>query len=93
MTRAQGTRRSTPSMVEALTWGAGVALGVGLGAYLTAVGGTGAPGVQALDLSETVMLPLVVGGATTVVVLAVRLVGALLRRSASHRARDDEGDK
>ena len=68
--------RSIPSRVFwALTWGAGVAIGVAAGGWLTVVGGAGAPGTESLDLTDDlIVLPLIVGS----VVTTVHLVGGLL---------------
>lgn len=58
--------RTSPLLVAG-SWGAGVGLGVAAGAYLSAVGGSGAPGVASLDAYETLQLPVI----TAVVVTGV----------------------
>lgn len=55
-----------------LTWGAGVAVGVALGGWLTVAGGSATPGVEALDVGQDlVRLPLLAGTA----VFTVHLIG------------------
>lgn len=78
---------------SALTWGAGVAAGVALGAYLTAVGGAGAPGVTALDRSELVTLPLLSGGVTVFAVLLFDLIGGFVRTRASRESHKGHGEQ
>lgn len=74
------------------TWGVGAALGVALGAYLTAVSGASAPGVTALDSTETVVLPLVAGLAVFAVSFLGRVVYALARHLVvSHPGDETEG--
>ncbi len=58
----------------ASTWALGVGIGVALGAYLTAVSGSGAPGVESLDLSEILWMPLASAGAVFVALFLVRIV-------------------
>lgn len=69
----------------AATWGVGAAIGVALGGWLTVVGGgAGAPGVEALDLTEDLLLlPLLAGGVVFGVHLAGQLLVALVRRARS----------
>lgn len=68
----------------ALTWGAGTAIGVAAGAWLTAVGGTGAPGLESIDtFGDLVVLPLLAGGAVVVAHLAGQGVVAVVRRARS----------
>ncbi|MDA3935623.1 MAG: hypothetical protein PF636_01975 [Actinomycetota bacterium] len=50
------------------TWALGAALGVALGGWLTAVGGVGAPGVEAMDLGTDVLLLPSLSGLTVLVV-------------------------
>lgn len=84
---------ATPSrLLDALTWGVGVGVGVALGAYLTAVGGVGSPGVEGLDLSETFTLPVAAGGIVFVVVLGIETLVAVMRRARSGHRRQEQGD-
>lgn len=86
---------ATPSrLLDALTWGVGVGVGVALGAYLTAVGGVGSPGVEGLDLSETFTLPVAAGGIVFVTVLGIEALVAVVRRArSSHRDQEQGGGK
>lgn len=92
MTRRADDRRITarrlPAVLDAFTWGVGVAAGVAVGAYLTAVGGTGAPGTEGIELAETLTLPLIAGGVVFCLVLDFRAVAALIGR-VTHPPRDD----
>ncbi len=64
----------------AATWGIGVALGVALGGWLTAVGGAGAPGAQAVQpLTDLVLLPAAAFGVVFVVHFGAQVVAALIR--------------
>ncbi len=78
---------------SAITWGVGVAAGVALGAYLTAVGGTGAPGVTALDRSELVTLPIISGGVTVVAVFLLDLIGGFARTRVPSDSHEDHGEQ
>lgn len=79
-------------LLDALSWGVGVGIGVALGAYLTAVGGVGSPGVEGLDLSETLTLPVAAGGFVFVAVLGVQTIVVLIRRVRTDNRRDEQGD-
>lgn len=75
----------------AATWGVGVAIGVALGGWLTVVGGAGTPGVEALDLTQDVIiLPAIAGS----VVFAIHLLGqgivAVVRRARASHGPDGE---
>jgi len=64
----------------AATWGIGVAIGVALGGWLTAVGGAGAPGAEAVQpLTDLVLLPAAAFGVVFVVHFEVQLTAALIR--------------
>lgn len=81
--------------VRGAAWGLGVALGVALGAYLTAVGGTGAPGATSLDVSEILQLPLLAGatvfiGVTLLSAVASYVAGVLNARRPHKNDHDDE---
>lgn len=68
----------------ASTWGVGAGIGVALGGWLTAVGGAGAPGVEALDLVEDVLLlPLLAGGVVFLAHLVGQIIVHAVRRSRS----------
>lgn len=83
----------TPSrLLDALTWGVGVGVGVALGAYLTAVGGVGSPGVEGLDLSETFTLPVAAGGIVFVSVLGIEALVAVLRRARPGHRGQEQGN-
>lgn len=77
-----------------LGWGLGVGTGVALGAYLTAVGGAGAPGASTLDTSDTVILPLLSAGAAFVLVSVVHIcasaLAGLVRAGRCDEEHDDE---
>lgn len=74
----------------AATWGVGTGIGVALGGWLTAVGGAGAPGVEALDLVEdVVLLPLLAGGAVFFVHLAGQLIVYAIRGARSGESHRD----
>ncbi len=84
--------------VRAASWGVGVALGVALGAYLTAVSGSGAPGATALDASELIVLPAIAGTAVFAVLFVVgvgvsHVAGVLHARSPHGGDDDDERDE
>lgn len=89
----RGGPETTPSgLLDALTWGVGVGVGVALGAYLTAVGGVGSPGVEGLDLSETFTLPVAAGGVMFVFVLGLEALLAIVRRSRAGYSHQSQGD-
>lgn len=72
------------SVLWALSWAIGVGAGVAGGAYLSAVSGAGAPGVQSLDNSDLVNVPLMAAAAVFVVALVLKLVvGAVVTRFRS----------
>lgn len=65
---------------SALPWALGAAVGVAGGAYLTAVGGAGAPGATALDAwADLVVLPAVAFAIVFVVHLLAQAVWSALR--------------
>ncbi|MGV8082475.1 MAG: hypothetical protein AB2L09_02405 [Coriobacteriia bacterium] len=75
--------RGLLALLRAVGWGAGVALGVAAGAWLTVVSGSGTPGTESLDRGDVVVLPLAAGAATVAVVLLIEaLIGALRSRAA-----------
>lgn len=88
-----GRVRVSFALAEAFTWGAGVALGVALGAYVTAVGGVGAPGVAGVDLSETRMLALMAGGITVIIVLGLRIAIGMARGAMTRHTDKQHGGK
>jgi len=70
-----------------------VALGVGLGAYLTSVSGNGAPGASSLDVTETVVVPLISGtGAALLVLIGGWLAGIVRGRRGAKVAHDGRRD-
>lgn len=86
------TFRATSAALWAATWGAGAAIGVVLGGWLTVVGGAGAPGARALDVgSDLVALPAAVFGVVWCVHFIGQLVAAGLRGAAVSRA-ENEGE-
>lgn len=81
----------------AVSWGLGAALGVGLGGWLTLVGGAGAPGTGGLELgSDLVALPLAAFGVVTAVHLGGQAVAAFVRGVAAkrrqHQERNEDAD-
>ena len=73
-----------------LTWAAGVAAGVALGAYITVLGAAAAPGEVILDSTELVFLPLISGAAVFVISMLVRLAVALVGRLLPARQPDNQ---
>lgn len=68
----------------ASTWGMGVGIGVALGAYLTVIGGAGAPGPGALDATELAVVPALSGLAVFAAGFLGRAVIAFLRGLRAH---------
>jgi hypothetical protein len=80
----------------AASWGVGAALGVALGAVLSAMSGAGAPGLTELDLSaELGWWPLIVGGGVFAAHLLLTLAVAFVRdhRSRGPDAQCDEDEE
>ncbi|MCK8114379.1 hypothetical protein [Anaerosoma tenue] len=78
----------------AVSWGLGAALGVGLGGWLTLVGGAGAPGTGGLEPgSDLVALPLAAFGVVTAVHLGGQVVAAFVRGAATKRRQRQERDE
>ena len=77
------------ALLMAASWGAGAAIGVALGGWLTLVGGSGAPGAAGLDpVSDLVALPGIVFAGVLVVHLCAQLVAAVLRGRAVEDGRE-----
>jgi hypothetical protein len=79
----------------AASWGAGAAVGVALGAVLSATSGAGAPGLTGIDLSaELGWWPLVVGGGVFAAHLLLTLAFAFVRgqRSSGPHSQGDQGE-
>lgn len=76
-----GERFSLPhALLWSATWALGVAIGVALGGWLTLVGGSGAPGAEALDpVTDLIVLPGVAFAAMLVVQVLVRVSLAAVR--------------
>ena len=75
----------------AATWGVGVAIGVALGGWLTVVGGAGTPGVEALDLTQdVVVLPAIAGSIVLVIHLLGQGIVALVHRTRAPRGPDSD---
>jgi hypothetical protein len=84
------------SVLLSASWGAGAFVGVALGAVLSAVSGSGAPGLQDLDLSaELGWWPLLVGGGVLAAHLLSTLAVAFVRgqRSRGPEAQGDHEDE
>lgn len=81
--------RPGDALLWSAAWGAGAAIGVALGAWLTAVGGAGAPGAQALEVtSDFVVLPALAFAAVAASHFAFQVALAVLRgRPVSRRER------
>lgn len=89
--KEQGRFALGEALFWSVSWGLGCGLGVALGAWLTAVGGAGAPGTAGLQpISDLVVLPGVVFVAVTALQLAVRAGVAALRRPVESAERKDE---
>lgn len=77
--------RIMEALFWSMTWGAGTAIGVALGGWLTVVGGSGAPGAGGLDVwTDLVVLPAL----TFAVVFTVHLCGQLVAATVRGGARD-----
>lgn len=84
--RSGAPLRLGDALLWSVAWGAGAAIGVALGAWLTAVGGAGAPGAQALEVtSDFVVLPALAFGAVVASHFAFQLALAALRGRAVTR--------
>ncbi|MBE0475986.1 MAG: hypothetical protein IBX62_02680 [Coriobacteriia bacterium] len=74
-------RGALRALARAVPWAVGAALGVAAGAYLTAVGGAGAPGASALDAwVDLVALPALAFAAMLAAHLLLQGAAALIRR-------------
>ena len=83
--------RFVRALFWAATWGVGVAIGVALGGWLTVVGGAGTPGVEALDLTQDVIvLPIIAGSIVFFLHLLVQGVVVLVRRARTPRGPDGD---
>lgn len=79
------------ALLWSFTWALGVAIGVALGGWLTLVGGSGAPGAEALDpLVDLVVLPGAAFIAMFVVQLVVRVSAAAARRRAQRGGENED---
>jgi len=89
-----GSRRFLrQALFSATTWGLGFACGVAVGGWLTVISGAGAPGVEALDLVDDVLvLPGIAGAAVFVLVMASHGVIHLVRRRGFASHDPDEAD-
>jgi hypothetical protein len=68
----------------AVPWSIGVGIGVALGGWLTVAGGSGSPGVLALDLGhDLLVVPLICSALAFVVLFGGRLLLAVLGRRIS----------
>lgn len=91
MTGSRGPLRQ--ALFAATTWGFGFACGVAVGGWLTVISGAGAPGVEALDLVDDVLvLPGIAGAGVFALVLVIHGVGYLVRRRGSVSHDPDEAD-
>lgn len=83
--------RFARALFWAATWGVGVAIGVALGGWLTVVGGAGTPGVEALDLTQdVVVLPVIAGSIVFVIHLLGQGIVAMVRRARAPRSPDGD---
>ena len=91
---ASAGTRFTRALFWAATWGVGVAIGVALGGWLTVVGGAGTPGVEALDLTQDmIVLPVIAGSVVFVLHLLGQGIVTLARRTrAPHEPDSDDQD-
>jgi len=81
-TRSSRTRfRLGSALLWASSWAFGAAMGVALGGWLTAVGGSGAPGIEGIQpVTDLVLLPAVAFGAVFLVNLGFQVLVAIVRR-------------
>lgn len=91
MTREVTTGRAR-QVIAALfwagTWGLGAAIGVALGSWLTVASGSGAPGIETLDITQDVIvLPSVAGGG----VILLHLVWQILAHARVRHPSDEAG--
>ena len=76
-----------------LTWGVGAGLGVALGGWLTAVGGSGAPGAGGMDIgTDLVGLPFAVLGVVTLVHLVAQILASAVRGRSRERAEHKDAE-
>ena len=79
------------ALLLSASWGVGAAIGVALGAVLTAVSGAGAPGASAVEpVSDLIVVPLLAGSVVFLVHLGVTL-GVASIRARRARERDAQG--
>lgn len=82
------------ALAWAVTWAIGAGIGVALGGWLTLIGGSGAPGVEALNpWSDLVLLPLAAFAVVLVVHLVGQLVSAVVRGRRAGQGGEDERDE
>lgn len=93
--RAGDRFRLSRALGWSFTWALGVAIGVALGGWLTLVGGSGAPGAEALDpLVDLVVLPGAAFAAVFIVQLIVRAAVAAARgRTQDRRKGEDQQER
>ena len=85
--------RIARALFWAATWGVGVAIGVALGGWLTVVGGAGTPGVEALDLTQDmIVLPAIAGSVVFVLHLLGQGIVTLIRSARVPRGPDGEDE-
>ncbi|MCL4554621.1 MAG: hypothetical protein M1617_03255 [Actinobacteria bacterium] len=93
--RASGAGPLRQALFSAITWGFGFACGVAVGGWLTVISGAGAPGVEALNLVDDVLLlPGIAGGGVFALVMAIHGVRHLFRRrgSAPHHPHETDAN-
>lgn len=81
------------ALVLSASWGAGAAIGVALGAVLTAVSGAGAPGVSSVQpVFDLIVVPVLAGAVVFLVHFGVTLGIATVRarRAPERDAQADE---
>ncbi|MRS12517.1 MAG: hypothetical protein EG823_05520 [Actinobacteria bacterium] len=87
--------RVRAALFWAVSWGAGAAVGVALGGWLTLAGGSGAPGAEGLDpIVDLICLPAGAFGVVAIVHLGGQLIAAALRgRAEAGRKQENDGER
>ena len=82
------------ALLWSVSWGAGAAIGVALGGWLTLVGGAGAPGAEALDPRiDLILLPLAAFFGVSVIHLGGQMVLAAVRGGRADHHGDDHDEE
>jgi hypothetical protein len=80
-------------LIAALAWGLGAAAGTAIGAYLTAVGGEGAPGIEQIEAaSDLLVMPAAAFGIVFVGYLGAMAIVRVARGSSSEQRADGQNE-